>query len=35
MVINNIIHYEPIWRAFLRRLMTLLAADGVYWAEIR
>ena len=35
MVIGGIIHYEPIWRAFLQRLMSLLVADGVYWVEIR
>ncbi|EMR65703.1 putative adenosine deaminase family protein [Eutypa lata UCREL1] len=34
-IVNSIVHYEPIWRAFLRRLMSLLAADGVRWAELR
>ncbi|KAK3325218.1 hypothetical protein B0H66DRAFT_599393 [Apodospora peruviana] len=34
-VIGAIIHYEPIWRAFLQRLMTQLVEDGVYWTEIR
>ncbi|KAK0635170.1 hypothetical protein B0T17DRAFT_486108 [Bombardia bombarda] len=34
-VIGSIIHYEPIWRAFLQRLMSILVADGVYWTEIR
>ncbi|RYP55326.1 hypothetical protein DL768_000081 [Monosporascus sp. mg162] len=34
-VCNSIIHYEPVYRAFLRRLMTLLHADGVRWAELR
>jgi adenosine deaminase CECR1 len=34
-VIGSIIHYEPIWRAFLAKLMTLLVEDGVYWTEIR
>lgn len=34
-VVNSIIHYEPIFRAFLRRLVTLLKADGVNYAEIR
>ncbi|KAK3370310.1 adenosine deaminase family protein [Podospora didyma] len=33
--IGAIIHYEPIWRAFLQRLMNQLVADGVYWVEIR
>ncbi len=35
MVIGSIVHYEPIWRAFLQRLMALLVANGVYWTEIR
>ncbi|KAH6652934.1 hypothetical protein BKA67DRAFT_519731 [Truncatella angustata] len=34
-VVNSIIHYEPIFRAFLRRLVALLKADGVNYAEIR
>ncbi|KAK1749941.1 adenosine deaminase-related growth factor [Echria macrotheca] len=34
-VLGTLIPYEPIWRGFLRRLMSLLVADGVYWAEIR
>jgi adenosine deaminase CECR1 len=34
-VVSTIIHYEPIFRAFLRRLMNLLKADGINWAEIR
>ena len=34
-IVNSVVHYEPIWRAFLRRLMSLLAADGVRWAELR
>ncbi|KAM7200159.1 adenosine deaminase [Rhypophila sp. PSN 637] len=34
-VLNNILHYEPIWRAFLRRLMEQSVEDGVYWIEIR
>ncbi|KAI0024171.1 adenosine/AMP deaminase [Xylariomycetidae sp. FL0641] len=34
-VVNSIIHYEPIYRAFLRRLFSLLHADGVRWAELR
>ncbi|KAI1429156.1 adenosine/AMP deaminase [Xylaria sp. FL1777] len=34
-VINSIVHYEPIYRAFLRRLMSLLKADGINYAEIR
>ncbi|KAI8288754.1 adenosine deaminase family protein [Colletotrichum chrysophilum] len=34
-VTNTIIHYEPILRAFLRRLMSSLLADGVFWVEVR
>jgi adenosine deaminase CECR1 len=34
-VVNSIIHYEPIYRAFLRRLMSLLKADGINWVELR
>ncbi|KAI0433537.1 adenosine/AMP deaminase [Xylaria sp. FL1042] len=34
-VVNSIIHYEPIFRRFLRRLMSLLKADGVNYTEIR
>ncbi|ODA80270.1 hypothetical protein RJ55_03228 [Drechmeria coniospora] len=34
-VVATIIHYEPIFRSFLRRLMTLLKEDGVNWAELR
>ncbi|PHH85882.1 hypothetical protein CDD83_11038 [Cordyceps sp. RAO-2017] len=33
--VATIIHYEPMFRAFLRRLMHLLMADGVCWAELR
>jgi len=35
MVLGTMIHYEPIWRGFLWRLMSLLVADGVYWVELR
>lgn len=34
-VVATIIHYEPMFRSFLRRLMRLLRADGVSWAELR
>lgn len=34
-VTATIVHYEPMYRSFLRRLMTLLKADGVNWAELR
>ncbi|KAF4591889.1 adenosine deaminase family protein [Ophiocordyceps camponoti-floridani] len=33
--VATIIHYEPMFRAFLRRLMQLLMADGVTWVELR
>lgn len=35
MVVATIIHYEPMFRSFLRRLMSILKADGVNWAELR
>lgn len=35
MVVSTIIAYEPIFRTFLRRLMSVLKADGVNWAEVR
>lgn len=35
MVVATIIHYEPMFRSFLRRLMSLLKADGVNWVELR
>ncbi|KAB5555019.1 adenosine deaminase-related growth factor [Coniochaeta sp. 2T2.1] len=34
-VIGTFIHYEPVFRAFLRRFMSLLHADGIRWAEVR
>lgn len=34
-VVGSIIHYEPMWRIFLRRLMSVLKADGLSWAELR
>lgn len=34
-VVATILHYEPMFRLFLRRLMSLLKADGVNWAELR
>ncbi|KAI1465995.1 Metallo-dependent hydrolase [Daldinia caldariorum] len=34
-VVGSMIHYEPIFRQFLRRLMTLLKADGINWCELR
>ncbi|KAI5462472.1 hypothetical protein BGZ63DRAFT_403696 [Mariannaea sp. PMI_226] len=35
MVCGTMIHYEPIFRAFLRKLMKQLKDDGVNWAELR
>jgi adenosine deaminase CECR1 len=34
-VVNAIIHYEPIFRQFMRRLLSLFKADGVNYAEVR
>ncbi|KAK0719588.1 adenosine deaminase-related growth factor [Lasiosphaeris hirsuta] len=34
-VLGEVIHYEPVWRAFLQKLMALLATDGVSWVELR
>ncbi|KAI0179146.1 Metallo-dependent hydrolase [Hypoxylon sp. FL1284] len=34
-VVNSMLHYEPVFRRFMRRLLSLLAADGVAWCEIR
>ena len=34
-VVATIIHYEPMLRAYLRRLMSQLKADGVNWVELR
>lgn len=35
MVCGTIIHYEPMYRIFLRELMKNLKEDGVNWIEIR
>ncbi|KAJ3528010.1 hypothetical protein NM208_g10422 [Fusarium decemcellulare] len=35
MVVATIIHYEPMFRSFLRHLMKTLKDDGVNWAELR
>ncbi|KAF4982895.1 hypothetical protein FZEAL_1591 [Fusarium zealandicum] len=35
MVVATIIHYEPMYRTFLRQLMKSLKEDGVNWAELR
>ncbi|OIW28877.1 Metallo-dependent hydrolase [Coniochaeta ligniaria NRRL 30616] len=34
-VIGTFIHYEPVFRVFLRRFMSQLHADGIRWAEVR
>jgi adenosine deaminase CECR1 len=34
-ILNTIIFYEPIFRAFLRRMMQQLLADGVQWVDMR
>ena len=34
-ILNTIIFYEPIFRAFMRRMMQQLLADGVQWVDMR
>ncbi|POS80033.1 adenosine deaminase [Diaporthe helianthi] len=34
-IMGTVIHYEPIFRKFLRRLMKQYYDDGVFWGEIR
>lgn len=34
-IMGTAIHYEPIFRKFLRRMMKQYYEDGVYWGEIR
>jgi adenosine deaminase CECR1 len=34
-VTGAMLHYEPIWRRFLRRMMSLIYADGIRWVELR
>lgn len=34
-VVGSMIHYEPIFRQFLQRLMSSLKADGINWSELR
>ncbi len=34
-VMGAMIHYEPVWRAFLRQLMRQMYDDGINWVEIR
>ena len=34
-VVATILHYEPMLRAYMRRLLSLLKDDGVNWVELR
>ncbi|KAK1771234.1 Metallo-dependent hydrolase [Phialemonium atrogriseum] len=34
-LISNFLYYEPVFRAFLRQLMSTLYADGISWIELR
>lgn len=34
-VVGTIIHYEPMFRAFLKKLMASLHEDGINWVELR
>ncbi len=34
-ILSGVLYYEPIWRAFLRRLITSLVEDGIRWLELR
>ena len=34
-IFNTIIFYEPIFRAFMKRMMQQLLADGVKWVDLR
>lgn len=34
-IAGSMLLYEPVFRAFLRRVLTLLHDDGVAWAELR
>ncbi|CAN8106497.1 unnamed protein product [Discula destructiva] len=35
MIMGTVLHYEPVFRKFLRRLMAQYYEDGVYWGELR
>lgn len=35
LIMGTVIHYEPILRKFMRRLMSQYYEDGVYWGELR
>ncbi|CAD6440247.1 17307a11-68e5-4291-a9b3-7c6968a900b1 [Sclerotinia trifoliorum] len=34
-ILNTVIFYEPIFRAFMKRMMQCLLADGVKWVDLR
>lgn len=34
-ILNSIIFYEPIFRAFMQRMLLLLHQDGVKWVDLR
>ncbi|EPE10210.1 adenosine deaminase family protein [Ophiostoma piceae UAMH 11346] len=34
-MLGAMIHYEPVWRRFLRQLMRQMYDDGVMWVEVR
>jgi adenosine deaminase CECR1 len=34
-IISSIVFYEPIFRAFMHRMMSLLYSDGVKWVDLR
>ncbi|PGH07092.1 hypothetical protein AJ79_06370 [Helicocarpus griseus UAMH5409] len=34
-ILGSIIYYEPILRAFIRKLLETIAEDGVQWVELR
>jgi adenosine deaminase CECR1 len=34
-ILNTIIFYEPIFRAFMKQMMQQLLADGVQWVDMR
>lgn len=34
-ITGSMVHYEPVFRRFIRRIMTQLHDDGIAWAELR
>jgi adenosine deaminase CECR1 len=34
-ILSGVLYYEPLWRAFLQRLMADVAQDGIRWLELR